>query len=212
MSFIIPQPHYFGIAMPEILVLYYSTHGATRQMAQLIARGIESAGVTARLRTVPRISTVCEAIEASVPDAGAPYAELADLQECIAVALGSPTRFGNMAAPMKYFWDGTVGDWLKGSLIGKPACVFTSSGSMHGGNESTLLTMMLPLLHHGMLIVGTPYSETMLSTTTSGGTPYGPSHVAGSESNQPLSESEKQLCIAQGKRLANIALKLVVAE
>ncbi len=198
--------------MPEILVLYYSTHGATRQMAQLIARGIESEGVTARIRTVPRISTVCEAIEASVPDAGAPYAELADLQECIAVALGSPTRFGNMAAPMKYFWDGTVGDWLKGSLIGKPACVFTSSGSMHGGNESTLLTMMLPLLHHGMLIVGTPYSETMLSTTTSGGTPYGPSHVAGSESNQPLSESEKQLCIAQGKRLANIALKLVVAE
>lgn len=198
--------------MPEILVLYYSTHGATRQMAQLIARGIESEGVVARLRTVPRISTVCEAIEASVPDAGAPYAELADLQECIAVALGSPTRFGNMAAPMKYFWDGTVGDWLKGSLIGKPACVFTSTGSMHGGNESTLLTMMLPLLHHGMLIVGTPYSETMLSTTTSGGTPYGPSHVAGSESNQPLSESEKQLCIAQGKRLANIALKLVVAE
>jgi NAD(P)H dehydrogenase (quinone) len=198
--------------MPEILVLYYSTHGATRQMAQLIARGIESEGVTARIRTVPRISTVCEAIEASVPDAGAPYAELADLQECIAVALGSPTRFGNMAAPMKYFWDCTVGDWLKGSLIGKPACVFTSSGSMHGGNESTLLTMMLPLLHHGMLIVGTPYSETMLSTTTSGGTPYGPSHVAGSESNQPLSGSEKQLCIAQGKRLANIALKLVVAE
>ncbi|MBY0445854.1 MAG: NAD(P)H:quinone oxidoreductase [Burkholderiales bacterium] len=198
--------------MPEILVLYYSTHGATRQMAQLIARGIESEGVTARLRTVPRISTVCEAIEASVPDAGAPYAELADLQECIAVALGSPTRFGNMAAPMKYFWDGTVGDWLKGSLIGKPACVFTSTGSMHGGNESTLLTMMLPLLHHGMLIVGTPYSETMLSTTTSGGTPYGPSHVAGSESNQPLSAEEKQLCIAQGKRLAQIALKLAVAE
>jgi NAD(P)H dehydrogenase (quinone) len=199
--------------MPEILVLYYSTHGATRQMAQLIARGIESlGGVSARIRTVPRISTVCEAIEASVPDAGAPYVELADLQECIAVALGSPTRFGNMAAPMKYFWDGTVGDWLKGSLIGKPACVFTSSGSMHGGNEATLLTMMLPLLHHGMLIVGTPYSETMLSTTTSGGTPYGPSHVAGSESNQPLSAEEKQLCIAQGKRLAQIALKLVVTE
>jgi NAD(P)H dehydrogenase (quinone) len=198
--------------MPEILVLYYSTHGATRQMAQLIARGVESEGVVARLRTVPRISTVCEAIEGSVPDAGAPYAELADLQECIAVALGSPTRFGNMAAPMKYFWDGTVGEWLKGSLIGKPACVFTSSGSMHGGNESTLLTMMLPLLHHGMLIVGTPYSETMLSTTTSGGTPYGPSHVAGSESNQPLSAEEKQLCISQGKRLAQIALKLVVAE
>ncbi|NHQ87241.1 NAD(P)H:quinone oxidoreductase [Iodobacter sp. HSC-16F04] len=198
--------------MPEILVLYYSTHGATRQMAQLIARGIESEGATARIRTVPRISTVCEAVEASVPDAGAPYAELADLQECIALALGSPTRFGNMAAPMKYFWDGTVGDWLKGSLIGKPACVFTSSGSMHGGNESTLLTMMLPLLHHGMLIVGTPYSETTLSTTTSGGTPYGPSHVAGSESDQPLSAAEKQLCLAQGKRLAQIALKLVAAE
>ncbi|MEJ2795085.1 NAD(P)H:quinone oxidoreductase [Iodobacter sp. LRB] len=198
--------------MPEILVLYYSTHGATRQMAQLIARGIESEGATARIRTVPRISTVCEAVEASVPDAGAPYAELADLQECIALALGSPTRFGNMAAPMKYFWDGTVGDWLKGSLIGKPACVFTSSGSMHGGNEATLLTMMLPLLHHGMLIVGTPYSETTLSTTTSGGTPYGPSHVAGSESDQPLSAAEKQLCLAQGKRLAQIALKLVAAE
>ncbi|AZN37694.1 NAD(P)H:quinone oxidoreductase [Iodobacter ciconiae] len=199
--------------MPEILVLYYSTHGATRQMAQLIARGIESVSeVSARIRTVPRVSTVCEAIESDIPEAGAPYAELADLQECIALALGSPTRFGNMAAPMKYFWDGTVGDWLQGSLIGKPACVFTSSGSMHGGNESTLLTMMLPLLHHGMLIVGTPYSETTLSSTTSGGTPYGPSHVAGSKSDQPLSESEKQLCIAQGKRLAQIALKLMEAE
>ncbi|QBC43890.1 NAD(P)H:quinone oxidoreductase [Iodobacter fluviatilis] len=199
--------------MPEILVLYYSTHGATRQMAQLIARGVESvAGVTARIRTVPRISTVCEAVEAVVPDAGAPYAELADVKECIGLALGSPTRFGNMAAPMKYFWDGTVGDWLQGSLIGKPASVFTSTGSMHGGNEATLLTMMLPLLHHGMLIVGTPYSETVLSHTITGGTPYGPSHVAGSESNQPLSADEKQLCIAQGKRLAQVALKLAVAE
>jgi NAD(P)H dehydrogenase (quinone) len=197
--------------MPEILVLYYSTHGATRQMAQQIARGIESvAGVSARIRTVPRISTVCEAVEPSIPDAGAPYVELNDLQECIALALGSPTRFGNMAAPMKYFWDGTVGDWLQGSLIGKPASVFTSSGSMHGGNEATLLTMMLPLLHHGMLIVGTPYSETALSSTSSGGTPYGPSHVAGSESKLPLSAEEKQLCLAQGKRLAQIALKLAV--
>lgn len=199
--------------MAEILVLYYSTHGATRQMAQLIARGIESVeGASARLRTVPRISTVCEATEAAVPDAGAPYVEAADLQQCIGLALGSPTRFGNMAAPMKYFWDGTTGDWLQGSLIGKPASVFTSSGSMHGGNEATLLTMMLPLLHHGMLLVGTPYSETLLSSTTGGGTPYGPSHVAGAQSDLPLSADEKQLCLAQGRRLAQIALKLAVTK
>ncbi|QLG89725.1 NAD(P)H:quinone oxidoreductase [Chitinibacter bivalviorum] len=195
--------------MTEILVLYYSTHGATRQMAQLIARGVESvAGASARLRTVPRVSTVCEATEPAVPDAGAPYVELKDLQECAGLALGSPTRFGNMAAPMKYFWDSTIAEWLQGTLIGKPACVFTSSGTLHGGNESTLLTMMLPLLHHGMVIVGTPYSEQALMSTTTGGTPYGPSHWAGTESNQPISEAERQLCIAQGKRIAQIALKL----
>ncbi|WP_348943984.1 NAD(P)H:quinone oxidoreductase [Chitinibacter sp. FCG-7] len=195
--------------MTEILVLYYSTHGATRQMAQLIARGVESAaGASVRLRTVPRVSTVCEAIEAAIPDAGAPYVELKDLQECAGLALGSPTRFGNMAAPMKYFWDSTIAEWLQGTLIGKPASVFTSSGTLHGGQESTLLTMMLPLLHHGMLIVGTPYSENALMSTTTGGTPYGASHWAGTESNQPISDAERQLCIAQGKRLAEIALKL----
>ncbi|QKJ66703.1 NAD(P)H:quinone oxidoreductase [Deefgea piscis] len=195
--------------MTEILVLYYSTHGATRQMAQLIARGIEAtAGCSARLRTVPRISTVCEATEADIPNAGAPYVTLNDLLECDGLALGSPTRFGNMAAPMKYFWDSTIADWLKGTLIGKPASVFTSSGTLHGGNESTLLTMMLPLLHHGMLIVGTPYSETALMSTTTGGTPYGPSHWAGTESNQSISDSERVLCLAQGRRLAEIALKL----
>ncbi|WP_410500138.1 NAD(P)H:quinone oxidoreductase [Chitinibacter sp. S2-10] len=195
--------------MTEILVLYYSTHGATRQMAQLIARGIESVNdATARIRTVPRVSTVCEASEPTIPDAGAPYVELKDLQECAALALGSPTRFGNMAAPMKYFWDSTIAEWLQGTLIGKPASVFTSSGTLHGGNESTLLTMMLPLLHHGMIIVGTPYSENALMSTTSGGTPYGPSHWAGTESNKPVSDAERQLCIATGKRLAEIALKL----
>ncbi|MBM3117546.1 NAD(P)H:quinone oxidoreductase [Jeongeupia naejangsanensis] len=195
--------------MRDVLVLYYSTHGATRQLAQLIARGIESVpGVRARVRTVPKVSTVCEAVEATIPDSGAPYVELADLQECIGVALGSPTRFGNMAAPLKYFLDGTVNDWLAGTLIGKPACVFTSTGSMHGGNETTLLSMMLPLLHHGMVIVGTPYSETALSTTTTGGTPYGASHIAGPESRAPISDAEKQLAIAQGKRLAGIALQL----
>ena len=195
--------------MTEILVLYYSSHGATRQMAALIARGIESVpGCQARLRTVPRISTVCEAVEADVPTAGAPYVSLDDLLECDGLALGSPTRFGNMAAPMKYFWDSTIADWLKGTLIGKPASVFTSTGSLHGGNEATLLTMMLPLLHHGMLIVGLPYSESALMSTTSGGTPYGASHWAGSESNQPISAAERTLCLAQGRRLAEVALKL----
>ncbi|XZG70184.1 NAD(P)H:quinone oxidoreductase [Chitinibacteraceae bacterium HSL-7] len=195
--------------MAEILVLYYSTHGATRQLAQLIARGVESVpGVRARLRTVPKVSTVAESTAPAVPDSGAPYVTLEDLSDCDGLALGSPTRFGNMAAPMKYFWDGTVGDWLKGTLAGKPACVFTSSGSMHGGNESTLLTMMLPLLHHGMILVGTPFTEVKLSTTHTGGTPYGPSHVAGPESRNPVSEDEKKLALAQGKRLAEIALKL----
>ncbi len=196
--------------MSDILVLYYSTHGATRQMAQLIARGIDSVpGMQARLRTVPRISTVCEATESAIPAAGAPYVELADLQECVGIAVGSPTRFGNMAAPMKYFWDSTISEWLQGTLIGKPASVFTSSGTLHGGNESTLLTMMLPLLHHGMLIVGTPYSESALLSTTTGGTPYGPSHWAGTDSSQPISEAERQLCIAQGKRLAEVARQLM---
>lgn len=195
--------------MTEILVLYYSQGGAVRDMAQLIARGVESVpGVKARLRTVPKVSVNCEATEPDIPSNGAPYAELADLEACAGVALGSPTRFGNMAAPMKYFLDGTAGLWLKGALIGKPAAVFTSSGSMHGGNESTLLTMMLPLMHHGMLIVGLPYSEPILSSTQSGGTPYGASHIGGAMDDKPITVDERKLCMALGKRLAETALKL----
>ena len=193
----------------EILVLYYTQHGATRQMAQLFARGVEQVeGVRARLRTVPKVSTVCESTDPGIPDSGAPYVELSDLQECIGLALGSPTRFGNMAAPMKYFWDGTGGLWMKHSLAGKPAALFTSSSSMHGGQESTLLSMMLPLLHHGMIIVGLPYSEPELSSTLTGGTPYGASHVAGLTSDLPISDAEKKLCMALGRRLALTALKL----
>ena len=194
----------------DILVLYYSRYGATRDLARLIAEGIESVpGANARLRTVPAISTVCEAIEASVPADGAPYVEYADLQECIGLARGSPTRFGNMAAPMKYFWDGSASQWLSGALIGKPACVFTSTGSLHGGQESTLLTMMIPLLHHGMMIVGLPYSEPDLMSTSTGGSPYGPSHLAHADASEPISAEEQRLAKAQGKRLAQIALKLI---
>ena len=195
--------------MSEILVLYYSQGGAVHQMAQLVARGVESVkGVKARIRTVPKVSANCEATEPDVPASGAPYAELKDLQECIGLALGSPIRFGNMAAPMKYFLDGTAGLWLKGSLVGKPAAVFTSTGSMHGGQESTLITMMLPLMHHGMIMVGLPYSEPELSSTSSGGTPYGASHVGGAADDRPITEDERKLCIALGKRLAETALKL----
>ena len=180
-------------------------------MAQLIARGVESvSGIKARIRTVPKVSANCEATEPDIPASGDPYCELQDLEECAGVALGSPTRFGNMAAPMKYFLDGTTALWLKGTLIGKPAAVFTSTGSMHGGNESTLLTMMLPLMHHGMLMVGLPYSEPALSNTQSGGTPYGASHVGGALDDKKITEDEKKLCIALGKRLAETALKLSV--
>jgi NAD(P)H dehydrogenase (quinone) len=193
----------------EILVLYYSQHGAVRQMAQLIARGVEQVpGVHARLRTVPKVSTTCEATEPAIPDSGAPYVELSDLEECIGIALGSPTRFGNMAAAMKYFWDGTSALWMKHTLVGKPAALFTSTGTMHGGQESTLLSMMSPLLHHGMVMVGLPYSEPELTTTRQGGTPYGASHVAGIANDQAISETEKKLCIALGKRLAQTAVKL----
>ncbi|HZW25750.1 MAG TPA: NAD(P)H:quinone oxidoreductase [Gallionella sp.] len=193
----------------EILVLYYSQQGSTRQMAQLVARGIEQVeGARARLRTVPKVSAVCEATEPAIPDEGAPYVELRDMEECIGLALGSPTRFGNMASAMKYFLDGTGGLWMKHALAGKPATLFTSTGSMHGGQESTLLTMMLPLLHHGMLIIGLPYSEPELGTTQSGGTPYGASHVAGLDGNQPITDAEKKLCLASGRRLAQTALKL----
>ena len=197
--------------MPEILVLYYSQGGAVREMAQLIARGVESvSGIKARIRTVPKVSANCEATEPDIPASGDPYCESQDLEECAGVALGSPTRFGNMAAPMKYFLDGTTSLWLKGALIGKPACVFTSTGSLHGGNETTLLTMMLPLMHHGMMMVGLPYSEPELSSTQSGGTPYGASHVGGAMDDKPMTNDEKKLCIALGKRLAETALMLAV--
>lgn len=195
--------------MAEVLVLYYSQGGAVREMAQLIARGIESqAGIKARIRSVPKVSSNCEATEPDIPASGDPYVELRDLQECIGLALGSPTRFGNMAAAMKYFLDSTVSTWLQGDLIGKPAAVFTSSGSMHGGNEATLLSMMLPLLHHGMVMVGIPYSEAELSATKTGGTPYGASHVAGANDDLAISPDERKLCLALGKRLGQIALKL----
>lgn len=193
----------------EILVLYYSHHGAVRDLARHIAQGIEQVpGTAARLRTVPKVSAICEATEDSVPSSGAPYVEQRDLEECVGLALGSPTRFGNMAAPMKYFLDSTSGAWLKGALAGKPGTVFTSSSSYHGGQESTLLSMMLPLLHHGMLIVGIPYTEPALSATTTGGSPYGASHISGSDGLTTCSEHERQLAIALGHRLAEIAQKL----
>lgn len=197
--------------MADILVLYYSRYGAVAQMAQFIARGVEEVpGMQARLRTVPAVSTVCEAVEDTIPSDGPPYVVLDDLRECAGLALGSPTRFGNMAAALKYFLDGTSSLWLSGALIGKPAAVFTSTSSLHGGQESTLLSMMLPLLHHGMIVMGLPYSETDLLSTTSGGTPYGASHVAGLDSKLPISEEEKRLCRALGKRLAETAAKLAV--
>jgi NAD(P)H dehydrogenase (quinone) len=194
--------------MSYILVLYYSRHGATAEMARMIARGVEQGGMEARLRTVPAVSTVCEATEAAVPDSGAPYVSLDDLKGCAGLALGSPTRFGNMAAAMKYFWDGTSPLWLSGGLAGKPAGVFTSTGTLHGGQESTLLSMMLPLLHHGMLICGLPYTATELLHTRTGGTPYGPSHLAGTDNSKPVDDDEKALCRALGNRLAELAGKL----
>ena len=195
--------------MQEILILYYSQTGAVKQMAQLIARGVEKVPQSgARLRTVPKVSTVSESTQPAVPDAGAPYVEYSDLEQCSGLALGSPTRFGNMAAPLKYFIDGTGGLWLNGAMSGKPAAVFTSTASMHGGQETTLLSMMMPLIHHGMLIVGVPYSEPELMTTRGGGTPYGASHLAGANADQPISEDERRLCIALGTRLADVARKL----
>ena len=203
--------------MKEVLVLYYSHTGAVKAMAQLVARGIEQVpDCVARVRTVPRVAAAHEtagpsmprSVPSSVPEAGAPYAELKDLEECIAVALGSPTRFGNMAAPMKYFWDATGELWLKGRLAGKPAAVFTSTASLHGGQETTLISMMLPLLHHGMLIVGLPYTEPELNATASGGTPYGASHHAGPAADRPVTEHERRLCIALGRRLAEVAVRL----
>jgi len=195
--------------MHDILVLYYSRAGAVRQMAKLVARGIDGvSGARARLRTVPTVSTVCEAVEPEVPESGAPYAELKDLEECAGLAMGSPTRFGNMAAPLKYFLDSTSGLWLKGALSGKPAAVFTSTATLHGGQETTLVSMMLPLLHHGMFIVGLPYTEPELSSTSTGGSPYGASHVAGVDAARVISSEEQRLCVALGHRLATAALKL----
>ena len=193
----------------KILVLYYSRHGATRKLADYIAQGAESVhGCEAVLRTVPPVSTVTEATEPAVPSSGAPYVEAADLEDCAALAMGSPTRFGNMAAPLKYFIDGSSAEWLSGTLAGKPACVFTSTGSLHGGQESTLLSMMLPLLHHGMMIVGLPYTEASLMTTASGGSPYGATHWSGMKGDQPVSDDTRSLAIALGRRLAQTAVKL----
>ncbi|MBD1552660.1 NAD(P)H:quinone oxidoreductase [Pseudomonas typographi] len=193
---------------PYILVLYYSRHGATSEMARHIARGVEQGGLEARLRTVPAVSADCEASAPSVPQAGAVYASVEDLAHCAGLALGSPTRFGNMAAPLKYFLDGTSNLWLSGALVNKPAGVFTSTASLHGGQETTLLSMMLPLLHHGMLITGLPYSEQALLDTRGGGTPYGPSHHAGSDGKRALDEHEIALCRALGLRLATTASQL----
>jgi len=195
-----------NITMKTVLVLFYSRHGATAQMANLIARGVESVtGVQAKIRTVAEISETCEAVSETIPTEGFPYVTLDDLRHCDALALGSPTRFGNMAAPLKYFLEKTSADWLSGSLVDKPAGVFTSTSSLHGGQEATLLSMMIPLLHHGMIICGLPYSESDLLTTTSGGTPYGASHVAGADNSNAMSDEEKRLCMALGKRLAKLA-------
>ena len=196
------------MSTPYILVLYYSRNGSTSDMARHIARGIEQGGMEARLRTVPAISTECEAVAPAIPAEGAMYASLDDLKHCSGLALGSPTRFGNMAAPLKYFLDGTSNLWLTGALVGKPAGVFTSTASLHGGQETTLLSMLLPLMHHGMLVTGLPYSVSALLQTTAGGTPYGPSHHAGADGKRGLDEHEIALCRALGQRLASIALKL----
>ena len=193
----------------NVLIVYYSRHGATAHMAQRVAHGVEEVpGASATLRTVPPVSATCEAVAPAIPESGPPYAERDDLAACDALALGTPTRFGNMAAPLKHFLDGTASEWMAGTLTGKPAGVFTSTGSLHGGQESTLLSMMLPLLHHGMLITGLPYSEAALSTTTAGGTPYGPSHLAGDDGARPHEPDEEALCRALGQRLASLAWAL----
>ena len=195
--------------MVEVLVLYYSRHGNVAQMARHIARGVEQQpDMTARIRTVPAVSAVSEALEDEVPDKGPPYVSRDDLTECCALALGSPTRFGNMAAPLKYFLDSTSGEWLSGTMSGKPACVFTSTGSLHGGQETTLVSMMLPLLHHGMVVLGLPYTEAGLRELDSSASPYGPSHVAGSDASRPLTDTERELCLAMGSRLAEVARRL----
>ena len=195
--------------MSDVLVLFYSHSGSVRELARHIARGVDSVpGMAARVRTVPKVAAVTTVASPEIPSEGAPYVTANDLAECAGLALGSPTRFGNMAAPLKYFLDGTGGEWMRGTLTGKPACVFTSTSTLHGGNESTLLSMLLPLLHHGMLIVGIPFTEAALGTTTGGGSPYGASHVAGVANDRVVTQTEKQLAFALGKRLASTAKKL----
>jgi NAD(P)H dehydrogenase (quinone) len=195
--------------MADILVLYYSATGSVRRLAEAVARGIESVdGMRARVRTVPKVAPVTEKIEPAVPAEGAPYVEARDLAECAGLALGSPTRFGNMAAPLKYFIDGLGPEWTRGTLAGKPAAVFTSTATMHGGQEATLVSMMMPLLHHGMVIVGIPYTEPELNSTRSGGTPYGATHVSGTANDRPVSDEESKLAFALGKRLATLAKRL----
>jgi NAD(P)H dehydrogenase (quinone) len=195
--------------MGSILILYYSRHGSVEKMADFIARGVDQVeGMESLIRTVPPVSPVTKTAEPPVPPKGAPYVTLEDLKQCDGLILGSPTRFGNMAAPMKYFWDTTSSLWLSGELANKPAGVFTSTSSMHGGQETTLVSMMLPLIHHGMIIVGIPFTETELLNTTSGGSPYGASHFAGIDSQFPITESEKICCKALGKRVAAVAKKL----
>jgi NAD(P)H dehydrogenase (quinone) len=195
--------------MADVLVLYYSSNGSVRALAESVARGVESVGgLRARVRTVPRVAPVTEVAAPAVPPSGPPYVEPRDLAECVGLALGSPTRFGNMAAPVKHFLDTLGGEWARGTLAGKPAAVFTSTSTMHGGQEATLLTMMVPLLHHGMVLVGIPYTEPDLHTTQGGGTPYGASHVAGPVGDRPVSDEEKRLAFALGRRLATVAGKL----
>lgn len=195
--------------MTEILVLYYSRYGSVKKMAQHLARGIESVnGAKARIRTVPPVSPTTEQTEPSIPETGALYATLDDLKECDGLALGSPTRFGNMAAPLKYFLDTTSSLWLTGNLVNKPAAVFSSTASLHGGQETTLLSMMLPLFHLGFVLVGIPYTEADLNTTRTGGTPYGATHHTGSDGKNPLSDEEQRLCFALGKRLAELTIKI----
>lgn len=197
------------ISKTELLVVYYSRDGSVEQLAKIIARGINGVdNCVAKVRRVPPVSTTIESVEDAIPSEGHPYVTLDDLKRCDGLALGSPTRFGNIAAPLKYFLDSTSSLWFKGALSGKPACVFTSTSSMHGGQESTLLTMMVPLLHHGMLLLGIPYTEAALTRTTTGGTPYGASHVAGMTGNTQLSKDEEELCTALGRRLAETTLRL----
>jgi NAD(P)H dehydrogenase (quinone) len=196
--------------MPDILILYYSRTGAVAQLARHVARGVEEiAGIQARVRSVPPVAAVTAVAQPPVPEEGAPYATLQDLRECAGLILGSPTRFGTMAAPLKHFLDSTGAEWASGTLVGKPAAVFTSTSTMHGGQESTLLSMLLPLLHHGMLLVGLPFTEPLINATTSGGTPYGASHVAGADGSRAISDAERTLARALGRRVAEITLRLI---